>query len=233
MNLFECSNQLINHFDEPSRKLILKHCDYLSLSTDTILAQPGDANEYVYFPSGCVIALMLQQSQDKGLEVCLVGDEGMLGVEALLGVNESPYLVLVQNEGMVIRLSTEQFIKIIARHPSITQQIHLYAGVLMQQLAQSSLCSHFHVVQARLARLILMFRDRLHSNSMVLTHGLLADMLGVRRVGVTKAAGILQKRRTLRYARGRIEILNVQALEAVACNCYAIDKTTYRTILNY
>ncbi len=226
------SNQLIHHFDEASHKLILKHCDALFLSTGTVLSQPGDANAYVYFPVDCVIALMLQQNEEKGMEICLVGREGMLGVEAVLGVNESPYLILVQNEGMALRISTEQLMKIIARHPSIEQHLHLYAGVLMQQLAQSSLCSHYHAVQARLARLILMFRDRLDSNSMQLTHGLLADMLGVRRVGVTKAAGLLQKRRILKYARGHIEITNEDALEALSCVCYATDKATYQTILN-
>jgi len=232
MSTFECSNQLINHFDEPSRQLLLKHCDYLFLSAGTILNQPGDLNDYVYFPSGCVIALMLQQNE-KGLEVHLVGEEGMLGVESMLGVNESPYLVLVQSQGMVLRVASEQFMKIIVRHPAIEQQVHLYAGVLMQQLAQSSICSHYHAVQARLASLILMFRDRLHSNSMQLTHGLLADMLGVRRVGVTNAAGLLQIGHTLRYARGHIEILNEQALEAAACLCYAADKATYQLILKH
>ena len=232
MNPFECSNQLINHLDESSRKQILKHSETLFLSAGSLLCQPGEVNKYVYFPSGCVIALMLQQ-KEKGLEVHLVGEEGMLGVEVMLGVNESPYLVLVQNEGMVFRVSSTQLMKIIVRHPNIEQQLHLYTGVLMQQLAQSSLCSRYHVVQARLASLILMFRDRLHSNSMQLTHGLLADMLGVRRVGVTNAAGILQIRSTLRYARGHIEILNEQALEAVACDCYAADKATYQLILKH
>lgn len=232
MNPFECSNQLINHLDAPSRKLVLKHCDVLHLPAGTVLSQPGDVSEYVYFPSGCVVALMLHHSEEKGLEVCLVGEEGMLGVETMLGLNESPYLIVVQSEGMVLRISTELLMKMIVRHPAIEQHLHLYAGVIMNQLAQSSLCGHFHVVQARLARLILMFHDRLHSNSMQLTHGLLADMLGVRRVGITKAAGALQKSRTLRYARGHIEILNVKALEAVACSCYAIDKATYQLILN-
>lgn len=232
MNSFEYSNQLINHLDESSHKQILKHSEALFLSAGTILCQPGEVNKYVYFPSGCVIALMLQQ-KEKGLEVHLVGEEGMLGVEVMLGINESPYLVLVQNEGMILRIASDRLMKIIVRHPNIEQQLHLYTGVLMQQLAQSSLCSHYHVVQARLASLILMFRDRLHSNSIQLTHGLLADMLGVRRVGVTNAAGILQNSLTLRYARGHIEILNEHALEAVACDCYKVDKAIYQLILKH
>lgn len=232
MKPFECSNQLINHLDESSRKEILKHAEAMFLSAGTVLCQPGDMNEYVYFPSGCVIALMLQQN-NKGLEVHLVGEEGMLGVEVMLGVNQSPYLVLVKNEGMVLRIASKKLMKIIVRHPNIEQQLHLYTGVLMQQMAQSSLCSQYHMVQARLASLILMFRDRLHSNSMQLTHGLLADMLGVRRVGVTNAAGILQRRHTLRYARGRIEILNEKALEEDACDCYVVDKAIYQLILNH
>lgn len=226
------SNQLINHLSESSRKLILKYSDALFLTAGTVLYQPGDVNEYVYFPSGCVIAMILQQ-KEKGLEVHLVGEEGMLGVEVMLGVNKSPYMVLVQNEGMVLRIASDQLMKIIVRHPDVEQQLHLYTGVLMQQLAQSALCGHYHVVQARLASLILMFRDRLHSNSMQLTHGLLADMLGVRRVGVTNAAGKLQRGNTLRYARGHIEILNEKALEAMACDCYIVDKATYQLILKH
>lgn len=233
MNPIACSNHLLNHLDDSSLKLVLKHSDHLFLSAATILSQPGNANQYVYFPSGCVIVLMLHQSKEKGLEVCLVGEEGMLGVEAMLGVQESPYLILVQNEGMVFRLSAEQFTKIVNEHPQIAKHLHLYAAVMLQQLAQSSICSHFHTVQARLAKLLLMFRDRLHSNSIQLTHELLADMLGVRRVGVTKAAGNLQKKCTLRYTRGHIEILNKEALESVACSCYAIDKASYQLILNH
>jgi CRP-like cAMP-binding protein len=231
MNAFECSNQLINHLDEPTRKHILKHSEVLFLSAGVKLSQSGDVNDFVYFPSGCVIALMLHKNE-KGLEVCLVGEEGMFGLEAMLGVNHSPYLALVQNQGMVLRVATDQFMKIILRHSAMKQQLHLYTGVIMQQMAQTSFCSHYHLVQARLARLILMFRDRVHSNSLKLTHGVLADMLGVRRVGVTNAAGILQREHILRYARGHIEILDGQALETVACDCYRIDKAIYQLILS-
>lgn len=233
MSLIACSNQLLNYLDDTSRQLLIKHSEHLFLTSSTILAQPGDVNQYVYFPSTCVIGLMLHQNAKKVLEIYLVGEEGMMGVEAMLGLHESPYLALVQNEGMVFRLNTEQFMNIMTKHPMIAEHLHLYAGVMMQQLAQSSVCSHFHIVQARLARLLLMFRDRLHSNSIQLTHELLADMLGVRRVGVTKAAGNLQKNHTLRYTRGHIEILNEQALECVACSCYAIDKASYQLILNH
>lgn len=232
MKPFECSNQLINHLDEPSRKLILKHCECLFVSAGSILGLPGSIAQYAYFPSGCVITLMLQQRDDKGIEVGVIGEEGMLGIEVMLGVRQSPYLILVQSDGMVLRIASDRLLKIIARQPSIQLALRLYVAVLMQQLAQSSLCSHFHLVQGRVARLLLMFRDRIHSNTIQITHELLADMLGVRRVGVTRAAGILQKQHTLRYARGRVEILNDQALEAAACTCYAIDKSTYLTILN-
>jgi CRP-like cAMP-binding protein len=230
MSPTQCTNQLINRLDPASRKVLLKHCDEMLLPSGTLLGQPGDVLEYAYFPSGCVITMMLQQNDDKGLEVGLIGDEGMLGIGALLGARESPYMLTVQSEGMVLRIDAEQLLSIIARYPVLEQQLQLYAGVLLQQLAQSSVCNRFHLVQARVARIILMFRDRLHSNNMLLTHEILANMLGARRVGVTKAAGILQKKLVLRYARGQLEVLNGRALETAACNCYALDKATYLTV---
>lgn len=233
MQLFECSNELINHLDENLRKIVLKSCDSLFMSTGAILSHPGDITSYVYFPSGAVISIILHHKEEKRFEVSIVGQEGMVGIEAILGASESPYIILVQNEGKVERIQTEQLIKIIAEHPEIEKHLNLYTGFLLQQLAQSSYCNHFHDLKARLARLILMLRDRLHSKKMFMTHKVLADMLGVRRVGVTKAASILQRSRTLRYSRGHIEITNELALESVACSCYAIDKATYQSVLKH
>jgi CRP-like cAMP-binding protein len=168
--------------------------------------------------------------------VGIVGDEGMLGTSLILGVSVSPLHAVVQGAGPAWRMNAACFRKQLKSSEMLRQGMQRYVYVLMSQLAQTAICTRYHVVPARLARWLLMTRDRAHSNQFCLTQEFLtqeflAYMLGVRRVGITAAAKSLEMRHVIEYSRGRITILDGKALEAVSCGCYRQGNDVYREIL--
>ena len=196
-----------------------------------VLNDPGDRIRHVYFPIDGFISLITPGIERAQLELGLVGNEGMLGVPLLLGVNLSPLRSLVQGAGHAWRVDAATFIEAIESNTGMRAALNRYLYVFLAQLMQTGTCTRFHVVEARLARWLLMTRDRSHSNQFHVTHEFLAFMLGVRRVGVTSAASALQRRQLIRYSRGDISILDSRGLERAACPCYAIDRKIYKQIL--
>ncbi|MET0351946.1 MAG: Crp/Fnr family transcriptional regulator, partial [Rhizobacter sp.] len=162
----------------------------------------------------------------------LVGDEGMLGVPLVLGIDVSPIHAVVLGGGPAWRMSAGRFRRAIADERALRRGLHLYLFVLMSQLGQSAGCTRFHVVEQRLARWLLMIADRAHSDAFHMTHELLAHTLGVRRAGITMAASALQDRKLIRYSRGDIRIRNRGGLEAASCSCYQADKDTYDQMMD-
>ncbi len=195
------------------------------------LGQPGDRIRYVYFPIDSFVSLITPGVDRAQLEIGLVGNEGMLGVPLLLGVNVSPLRALVQGAGHAWRVDAATFAREIEDNPATRAVLNRYLYVFLAQLMQTATCTRFHLVEARLARWLLMTRDRAHSSQFHVTHQFLAYMLGVRRVGVTSAASALQRRNLIRYSRGDLSVLDVRGLERASCPCYAIDKKIYARVL--
>ncbi len=165
------------------------------------------------------------------MEVGIVGDEGMLGTSLILGVRRSPQHAVVQGAGAAMRMTAPAFPRVLDTDDVLRRTLQRYVCVLMRQLAQTTACKHFHLVEKRLAGWLLSTRDRAHSNQFRLTHEFLAYMLGVRRVGITRAAGSLQAGGLINYARGQIEILDVAGLERATCRCYSDGRAMYERTL--
>ncbi|HEX6321300.1 MAG TPA: Crp/Fnr family transcriptional regulator [Burkholderiales bacterium] len=192
----------------------------VTLAFGRVLYEPGATIPDVYFPGRSVVSLLTVVDGHEALEVGLVGHEGMVGIPLALGIDVSPVRALVQGAGSALRMSAGRFRKAFSASPPLQRGLHRYAHELMAQVTQTAACNRFHRVEARLARWLLMTRDRVRSGQFHLTHEFLAHMLGVRRVGVTEAASGLQQRKLIDYSRGNIRILDDAGLEAAACSCY-------------
>lgn len=226
------ANRLLNALPCRDRDRLIANCEPIELVFAEVLYRRGELIPHVYFPTGSYISLMMPGDGDAGLEVGLVGNEGMLGITLMQGVNISPFQAMVQGAGPTLRIPASLFLSELEQCPALQRELKRYLYVLLSQLVQRAACSRYHVVEARLARWLLMTHDRAHSDSFHVTHVFLATMLGVRRVGITKAANSLQSRRLISYHRGNITILDRIGLEAASCGCYRADKEVYEHILD-
>ena len=213
-------NRLLAALPAREYKRLLSGLETVKLTYGEVLHEPGERMRHVYFPSDCLVSLLTVVEGHQALEVGLVGREGMVGSRLALGITTSSIRALVQGTGTAVRMTSARFLKELRRIPALRRALFHFTDALMLQVTQTAACNRFHVVEARLARWLLMTRERLPSGEFHLTHEFLADMLGVRRVGVTSAAGALQRRKLIRYQRGIITILDQQGLEGAACSCY-------------
>ncbi len=224
------TNRLLDALLHKDREQLLANCEHVELNIGEVLYRAGEVVPHVYFPTGGFISLVAP-IDSANLEVGLVGNEGVLGITLLLGVDIAPFTALVQGSGTALRITATSFLRILEQSPELHQVLKRYLYVTMSQLAQTAACTRFHLVEGRLARWLLMTGDRAHSDQFHITHVFLAYMLGVRRVGITKAANSLQQRRLISYQRGDITILDRAGLEAVSCGCYRADKEIYERIM--
>lgn len=224
------TNLLLDTLLKEDREQLLVNCEHMELNIGEVLYRAGDIVPHVYFPTGGFISLVAP-IDSTNLEVGLVGNEGMLGITLLLGVDTAPFTALVQGAGSALRISTSSFLRILEQSPELHRVLKRYLYVTMSQLAQTAACTRFHLVEGRLARWLLMSQDRAHSDHFHITHIFLAYMLGVRRVGITKAANSLQQQKFISYQRGEITVLDRAGLEAVSCGCYRADKEIYERVM--
>ena len=229
MNAFE--NHLIELLPVADRSRILALCEPVGLTLSEVLCEPGKPTLHVYFPTQGYISLVALVDGSPGVEVGMVGCEGMLGAQLVLGVATVPLHAVVQGSGKACRIATAPFKRELARSAALRRVLNRYLYVLMAQQANSAGCLRFHLIGQRLARWLLMSQDRAHSDRFHLTHEFLAYMLGMRRVGITAAATVLQRDGLIEYHRGEITVLDRSGLEAAACSCYATSEQTYNDLL--
>ncbi len=216
----DIANRLILELPRKESKLLLSACETVQLEFGTILTERGDQIKNIYFPLNSFVSLVTPLKGHPPLEMGIIGNEGAYGASVVLGVTTAPMRAVVQGLGTALRIETKQFQRIARNSPVLLRTMNRYVYVMMAQLAQTGACNHFHEIEPRLARWLLMTNDRAHSNHFHLTHEFLADMLGVRRSGITVAAGALQAKKLIGYTRGEISILDRHGLEAASCECY-------------
>ncbi len=221
------SNQLLARLPEAARVRLGSIGEIVDLPLSRILGEAGAPTTHVHFPIDGFVSLLALADSDHAIEVGMVGREGMLGIQLALGVSSEPLKSLVQGEGQALRIEATAFMRELASTPTLRSTLDRYVYVLLSQHARAAACLRFHLIEQRLARWLLMSQDRALSDVFKLTQEFLAYMLGVRRVGVTVAAGGLQRRHLISYERGVMTIVDRAGLELAACSCYASDLAAY------
>jgi CRP-like cAMP-binding protein len=221
------TNQILAKLPSRDRGRLVSTMETVELPFGKYLYQPGDRVDYVYFPNDCRISLVATVDDRQLAEVGLVGAEGEVGGSIALGNGISPFQAIVQGSGTAMRMKASHLRGKFGEMTSLQRALLNFSYLLTAQVAQTAACNRFHAVSARLARWLLMTRDRRLTNEFRLTQQFLAHMLGVQRGGVSRAASELKKRRIIRYSRGRITILDEKALAAASCRCYQQVKRLY------
>lgn len=222
------ANRVLASMPTGSFQRMKAHLQPVVLKFGHILYEPSETIRHVYFPLNCLISLLTAVDKRRNLEVGMVGNEGMAGMPVVLGVGTSGVCALVQGGGNALRMTAAHFRSEFARNLPMQQALFRYTNALMAQISQTAACNRFHAAEARLARWLLMTRDRVGSNDFPLTHVFLAHMLGLRREGVTEAATALKRRKLINYSRGKIQILDGKALAASSCSCYQLVNLVYQ-----
>ena len=228
----ETVNRLLGTLPKKEYERLLPELKRIPLNFGEVLYEPGDTIKHVYFPNDSIVSLLAALSERSTLEVGMVGNEGFAGLPIFMGVNVSQTRALVQGAGSAMRMTSAAVRHEANRLGALHHLLHRYSHSLLTQVSQSVACNRFHSVDARLARWLLMTRDRLGLDQFRLTQDFMSNMLGVRREGVNKAAGTLQTAKLIRYTRGMITILDRRRLEANSCECYAIIKAESDEYLN-
>jgi CRP-like cAMP-binding protein len=222
------ANQLLAKLPPRQRQQLLQYCMPVELSLGRLLYQAGKPISHLYWPVNAVLSLVAELPGHLPFELALIGHEGMLGASTVLGVSWAPVDAIVQGRGLALQLPAAQLPLVLSKVPALATILQHYLVVQQAQAAMLSACVHFHQLQPRLARWLLMTADRTNSKELFLTHDFLASMLGVRRSGITVAAGRLQQLGLISYHRGTMKMVNRQGLEAEACCCYQQLKHWYQ-----
>ena len=224
-------NQLLAALPDAARSHWLSHLELVEMPLGKVLYESGGTLTHVYFPTTSIVSLLYVMEDGASAEIAVVGNEGIIGISLFMGGASTPSRAVVQSAGQGLRLNAALMLQEFNQGGPVLHLLLRYTQALITQMAQTAVCNRHHSVDQQLCRWLLLSLDRLPSKELVMTQELIANMLGVRREGVTEAAGRLQHAGLIRYARGRITVLDRRALEARCCECYAVVKKEYDRLL--
>jgi CRP-like cAMP-binding protein len=224
-------NHLLGALGDAEAGRLAPHLKPVSLARGDVIARPGQTLEHAYFPLSGMISVVAMMSEGLGAEVATVGNEGMIGLPIFLGADSSPFHLMSQLSGDVLRIPAQRFETVLAAEPRLNALVRTYSQAFFVQTAQNAACNGVHTVAQRGARWLLATQDRAQSDAFFLTQEFLAFMLGVARQSVGTAVADLQARGLIEYHRGNVRILDRSALEAASCECYGIVRTEFSRLL--
>ena len=207
------------------------HLELVSLPLGDVLCESGRQLNHVYFPTNSILSLLYVLEDGASAEIAVVGNEGILGISLFMGGDTTPSRAVVQSAGFGFRLKAHIIKTEFNRAGPVLRVLLRYTQALITQMTQTAVCNRHHTIEQQLCRRLLLSLDRLSSNSLTMTQDLIANMLGVRREGVTEAAGKLQRAGLIRYSRGHIDVLDRTGLERRVCECYAVVKLEFDRLL--
>jgi CRP-like cAMP-binding protein len=226
-------NHLLAALPASDYERLAPHLELISMKLGDVLYESGSKLRYVYFPTTSIVSLLYVMEDGASAEIAIVGNEGILGISLFMGGDTTPSRAVVQSAGNAVRLKAELLKSEFGRFGPTMHLLLRYTQALITQMAQTAVCNRHHSVDQQLCRWLLLSLDRLASNELSMTQELIANMLGVRREGVTEAARKLQDASLIRYRRGRITVLDRPGLEARSCECYQVVKTEFDRLLPY
>jgi CRP-like cAMP-binding protein len=224
-------NHLLAALPDAARERLNLELKLVPMALGQVLYEPGSQLQQVYFPTTAIVSIVYVMEDGRSAEIALVGNEGILGIALFMGGGTVPNRAIVQSAGHAFQLNGELLQREFGRSGEMQHLLLRYTMALLTQMAQTAVCNRHHSVDQQLCRWLLLSLDRLPSNRLSMTHELIANMLGVRRMGVTEAAGKLQAAGLIKYSRGRITVLDRLRLEARVCECYRVVKTEYDRLL--
>jgi CRP-like cAMP-binding protein len=225
------ANRLLAWLPNKELSQWLPHLEAVPMLLGQVLYEPGRTMTHVYFPTSCIVSLLYVMQNGQAAEIAVVGFEGIVGVSLFMGGDSTSSRAVVQSAGDGFRLKTSLMMQEFNTGGPVLHLLLRYTQALLTQMAQTAVCNRHHSLDQQLCRWLLLSLDRLRSNELVMTQELIANMLGVRREGVTEAAGRLDKAGVIRYQRGHITVLNRPLLEQRTCECYAVVKKEYDRLL--
>ena len=217
-------NHILDALPELERERLFPHLKHVAMPLGMVLYESGAALRHIYFPTNSIVSLLYVMQDGASAEIAVVGNEGAIGVSLFMGGESTPSRAIVQSAGYAYRLSSARLKEEFGRHGDMLHILLRYTQSLITQMAQTAVCNRHHTLDQQLCRWLLLSLDRLNGNKLQMTQELIANMLGVRREGVTAAAGKLQKLGVIRYMRGKITVLDRPKLEKLSCECYAVVK---------
>jgi CRP-like cAMP-binding protein len=224
-------NRLLAALPRDEYERMLPLLGHVSFKLGEVVYESGGQMDYIYFPTDAIISLLYVMEDGASAEMGMAGKEGLVGVALFMGGNTMPNRAVVQSAGGAVRMKTDALREEFARGGTFQRLLLRYTQALLTQMSQTAVCNRLHEIEKQLCRWLLLSHDRLDSDELVMTQELIANMLGVRREGVTAAAGRLQERGLISYVRGRIKILDRRGLEASVCECYKVVKDEYDRLL--